>query len=136
MLDAHALDCHRRAGRIAKDCREWAVRSIRPGLLVRSVLETIEEMIRQRGAQPGFPAQSSRNSVAAHYCSPPEDDLAYQAGDCVKVDIGVHIDGYVADTAASVDLSEDGRWLPLIQASADALNAAIATVERGRYHPS
>lgn len=100
-------------------------------MLVRSVLETIEEMIRQRGAQPGFPAQSSRNSVAAHYCSPPDDDLAYQLGDCVKVDIGVHIDGYVADTAASVDLSEDGRWLPLIQASADALNAAIATVERG-----
>lgn len=131
MIDAHALDCHRRAGRIAKDCRDWAVQNIKPGVLVRFVLESIEEMIRARGAEPGFPAQSSRNAVAAHYCSPPDDDLAYQQGDCVKVDIGVHIDGYVADTAASVDLSEDGRWKPLIQASADALNAAIATVERG-----
>jgi methionyl aminopeptidase len=130
-MDAHALECHRRAGRIAKECREWAVENIKPGVLVRFVLETVEEMIRERGAQPGFPAQSSRNSTAAHYCSPPDDDLAYQEGDCVKVDIGVHVDGYVADTAASVDLSPDGRWRKLIQASADALAAAIATVERG-----
>ncbi len=131
MIDPHALDCHRRAGRIARDCREWAVASIRPGVLVRFVLETVEEMIRERGAEPGFPAQSSRNSIAAHYCSPPDDDLAYQEGDCVKVDIGVHVDGYVADTAATVDLSADGRWKPLIQASADALSAAIATLECG-----
>jgi methionyl aminopeptidase len=130
-MDAHALDCHRRAGRIARQCREWAVANIRPDVTIRHVLESIEEQIRASGAQPGFPAQSSRNSIAAHYCSAPEDELRYQEGDCVKVDIGVHVDGYVADTAASVDLSGDGRWKALIQASADALAAAIATVERG-----
>ena len=127
-MDAHALDCHRRAGKIAKECREWAAARIRPGVRVRDVLEGVEQLIRERGAEPGFPAQSSRNSVAAHYCSPPNDDLAYQDGDCVKVDIGVHVDGYVADTATSVDLSSDGRWKALIKASADALAAAIATV--------
>jgi methionyl aminopeptidase len=95
------------------------------------VLETVEEMIRARGAEPGFPAQSSRNAIAAHYCSAPGDELEYQEGDCVKVDIGVHIDGYVADTAASVDLSSDGRWGGLIKASSDALAAAIATVAPG-----
>ncbi len=131
LIDAHALECHRRAGRIAKECREWAVAIIRPAVRVRHVLETVEEMIRARGAEPGFPAQSSRNSIAAHYCSPPDDELAYQEGDCVKVDIGVHVEGYVADTAATVDLSADGRWRSLIQASADALAAAIATVEHG-----
>jgi len=130
-MDAHALECHRRAGRIARECRDWAVANIRPGVHVRHVLESVEDMIRARGAEPGFPAQSSRNSVAAHYCSPPGDELTYQEGDCVKVDIGVHVDGYVADTAASVDLSTDGRWKPLIRASADALSAAIATVGPG-----
>lgn len=98
---------------------------------MRSVLETIEEMIRARGAEPGFPAQSSRNSVAAHYCSPPADEMTYAEGDCVKVDLGVHVDGYVADTAASVDLSSDGRWAALVRASADALAAAISTIEDG-----
>jgi methionyl aminopeptidase len=129
--DKQALDCFRRAGRIAAECRNWAVQNIRPGVEVRHVLESIEQMIRDRGAQPGFPAQSSRNSVAAHYCSPPGDKLCYEVGDCVKVDIGVHVDGYVADTAATVDLSTDGRWKGLIKASSDALAAAIATVGDG-----
>ena len=130
-VDDYALDCHRRAGRIASECREWAREAIRPGVTIRSVLETIESMIRERGAERAFPAQSSRNSIAAHYCSSPDDETAYQVGDCVKVDIGVHVDGYIADTACSVDLSEDGRWTPLVRASADALAAAIATVGDG-----
>jgi methionyl aminopeptidase len=130
-MDANALDCHRRAGKIARDCRDWAAANIRPGVRVSHVLETVEEMIRARGAEPGFPAQSSRNSIAAHYCSAPGDELVYEEGDCVKVDIGVHVEGYVADTATSVDLSTDGRWKPLIKASSDALAAAIATVGSG-----
>lgn len=129
--DTEALECFRAAGRIASECREWARANIRPGVQVRYVLETVEAMIRERGAAPGFPAQSSRNSVAAHYCSAPDDEMTYEAGDCVKVDIGVHVDGYIADTAATVDLSEDGRWQGLIQASSDALAAAIATVGDG-----
>lgn len=127
-MDAHALDCHRRAGRIASECREWAKQNVRAGVRVAWVLETVERMIRERGAEPGFPAQSSRNHVAAHYCSPPGDELEYREGDCVKVDFGVHVDGYVADTAASIDLSTDRRWKRLIQASEAALAAAIATV--------
>ena len=130
-LDDHALSCYREAGRIASDCREWARANIRAGVEVRSILESIEDTIRERGAQPAFPTQSSRNSVAAHYCSRPDDPMQYEEGDCVKVDIGVHIEGYIADTACSVDLSEDGRWTPLVQASADALAAAIATVGDG-----
>ena len=127
-VDPYALDCFRRAGRIASECREWARENIKPGVRVRFILETIEEMIRERGAAPGFPAQSSRNAVAAHYCSPPNDEMCYEEGDCVKVDLGVHVDGYVADTATSVDLSTDGRWQQLVQAAADALAAAISTV--------
>lgn len=124
--DNYALDCFRRAGRIASECREWARENIRPGVTVRFILETVESMIRERGAEPGFPAQSSRNHVAAHYCSSPADELAYEEGDCVKVDIGVHVDGYIADTALTTDLSQDGRWKSLIKASSDALATAIS----------
>ena len=130
-VDPQALTSWRRAGRIASECREWAKENVKAGVLVRDVLETVESMIRERGAQPGFPAQSSRNNVAAHYCSPPGDELRYEEGDCVKVDFGVHVDGYVADTAASIDLSADKRWTPLVRASSDALAAAIATIGVG-----
>ena len=102
--DPAGLDCFRRAGRIASECREWARAQIKPGVEMRWVLETIESMIRERGGEPGFPAQSSRNHIAAHYCTHPGDPLRYEEGDCVKVDLGVHVDGYVADTAATVDL--------------------------------
>ena len=130
-VDDNALDCHRRAGRIAAECREWARENIRPGVPIRTILETVEAKIRAHGAAPAFPAQSSRNSIAAHYCSSPTDETTYEVGDCVKVDIGVHVDGYIADTACSVDLSDDGRWAGLVKASADALSAAIATVGDG-----
>ncbi len=130
-VDSHALECWRKAGRIASECREWARENVRPGVELRHVLETVEDMIRERGGEPGFPAQTSRNYCAAHYCSPPGDRTVYEEGDCVKVDFGVHVDGYVADTATTIDLSPDGRWEKLIRASSDALAAAIALVGTG-----
>jgi methionyl aminopeptidase len=130
-MDAYGLECTRRAGKIAALCREWARGAVAPGVRLRDILEGIEERIRAGGGQPAFPAQTSRNSIAAHYCSAPEDDTCYEVGDCVKVDLGVHVDGYIADTACSIDLSSDGRWTPLIRASADALAAAIRLVGDG-----
>jgi len=130
-VDQAALECFRKAGRIASECREWAKENIRPGVRIQTVLETIEDKIRAQGAAPGFPAQSSRNSVAAHYCSGLDDPQVYAEGDCVKVDIGVHVDGYVADTAATVDLSADKRWTPLVESARNALSAAIFAVRDG-----
>jgi methionyl aminopeptidase len=130
-VEPPGLEGFRKAGRIASECREWAKENIKPGVEMRWVLETIEQMIRERGGEPGFPAQSSRNNIAAHYCTHPSDPLRYQEGDVVKVDLGVHVDGYVADTAATIDLSSDARWKKLVQASSDALAAAIATVGDG-----
>jgi len=123
--DSEALEKWREAGRIASDCREWAREQVRPGVRLRDILEGVEARMRERGAEPAFPAQTSRNHIAAHYCSPPADETRYEEGDCVKVDFGVHVDGYVADTAATFDLSSDGRWGTLIKASSDALAAAI-----------
>lgn len=131
-MDAEGLEKTRAAGKIAARCREWAREAIRPGVKLRTILETIESMIREEGAAPAFPAQTSRNECAAHYCSSPDDETVYEEGDVVKVDMGVHVDGWIADTACTVDLSGDGRNADLIQASADALAAAISLVEPGR----
>ena len=127
----YEVDCFRRGGKIIAEVREWAKEAIKPGVEMRFILETVEDMIRERGAQPGFPAQSSRNSIAAHFCTSPSDEIQYEVGDCVKIDIGAHIDGYVVDTAATVDLSEDGRWQELIASTEDALAAAIKQVSDG-----
>lgn len=131
-MEAEALESWRKAGRINSECRAWAAEAIKPGVTIQSVLEGIEERIYEKGAAPAFPAQSSRNHIAAHYCTGLDERQTYEVGDCVKVDLGVHVDGYIADSAVTVDLSDDGRWKNLIQASRDALNAAIALVEPGR----
>jgi methionyl aminopeptidase len=130
-IDPESMEKWRKAGKIAAECREWARAEVKPGIRIRHILETVEEMMRKEGAQPAFPAQSSRNHIAAHYCSPPDDETVYEEGDCVKIDFGVHVDGWVADTATSIDLSEDGCWGKLIQASADALKGAINTLGPG-----
>ncbi|MEK9675193.1 MAG: type II methionyl aminopeptidase [Chloroflexota bacterium] len=120
------LEIFRKAGKIAADARNWAAQNIAPGVLLRELQKGMEERIRDAGALPSFPAQTSRNHVAAHYCSSPTDKTRFEENDLVKIDVGAHIDGYVTDTGVSVDLSRDGRWSSMIAAASDALDAAIA----------
>ena len=91
----------------------------------------IEEMIRERGAEPAFPVQSSRNHVAAHYCASPEDETRYAEGDLAKLDIGVHIGGFVVDTATTVNLGDRPENRRLVEAARAALEAAIVAAGPG-----
>jgi methionyl aminopeptidase len=119
------LETLREAGRIASDARNWAAETIKPGYRLRDLQEGMEAMIREAGALPPFPAQTSRNKVAAHFCSSPYDNYKFEENDLVKIDVGAHIDGLIVDTGVSADLSEDQRWAGMIGAASDALDAAI-----------
>jgi methionyl aminopeptidase len=119
------LETLREAGRIAADSRNWAADAISPGTLLRDLQDGMETLIREAGAMPSFPAQTSRNTIAAHYCSSPSDKTRFEENDLVKIDVGAHIDGLVVDTGVSADLSTDGRWSAMIGAASDALDAAI-----------
>ena len=79
-------------------------RRIRPGAPLREVCEAVEDEIHRRGGALAFPVQSSRNDVAAHYCPSPEDETLYATGDLAKLDLGVHVDGWVVDTALTVNV--------------------------------
>ena len=91
----------------------------------------VEEEIEKRGGHPAFPAQTSRNAVAAHYCPPPEDASEYAMGDLAKLDLGVHVDGFVVDTAVTVDVGGVSRQADLVDGTRDALDAAIALARPG-----
>jgi len=131
MTSPEALECLREAGRIAAAARDHGAALIRPGASVRAVCEAVEDEIRRRGGQPAFPAQSSRNHVAAHYCPSPEDDTAYETGDVAKLDIGVHVDGWVVDTALTVNVGDVPANRRLVQAAEAALEAAIGAAAAG-----
>lgn len=130
-LSAAELDAFREAGRISARARDWAAAEVRPGALARRVQEGVEQLIREDGGLPSFPAQTSINEVAAHYCSGTSDTAKFKTGDLVKVDVGAHVDGYPADTGLTVDLSPDGRWSGLVAAAAGALDAAISALGDG-----
>jgi len=116
---------------VAAAARDLGASLIVPGASLLQVCETVEDEIRRRGAAPAFPAQSSRNHVAAHYCPSPEDRTVYAEGDLAKLDVGVHIDGYVVDTALTVNVGDQPEGRRLVEAAGTALEAAIAAAGPG-----
>jgi methionyl aminopeptidase len=122
------LDKYREAGRILAAVREGAVAKVKEGALLLEVAEFVEQSTREKGGEPAFPCNISRNEEAAH-ASPSIDDETVFEKDLVKLDIGVHVDGYIADSAVTVDLS--GEHKELVEAAEAALNAAIDLVRDG-----
>ncbi len=123
------LDKYRQAGRIAATARKQAAAAIAPGVRYVDILDGAEDYIRSQGAELAFPAQVSVNGIAAHDCCGPDDPRVFVDGDVAKVDLGVHIEGCIADTAETVDLG--GEHSALLEASRQALEAAIALVRPG-----
>ena len=130
-LEPGALEKFREAGRIAREARELGISLIEPGVLLRHVLEQVEKFIFDQGGGPAFPAQISRNHIAAHYCCHPSDQTVFETEDVVKLDVGVEVAGYVADNAQSKYLGTNPDWHRLIEASASGLRAALDTVGPG-----
>jgi len=126
-LASQPLEALREAGRIAALARERGSLIIGAGARVRDVCVAVEEEIRRLGGEVAFPVQSSRNHVAAHYCPSPEDETVYARGDLAKLDIGVHVDGYLVDTALTVNVGDDPERRRFVAAASAALEAAIAT---------
>lgn len=97
-----SLECYLKAGRIASEVRELARRKNHVGSTLSEVCEAVESEIRTRNGAPAFPVNVSLNEIAAHYTAEPNDLTEVKEGDVLKIDIGVHVEGYIADTAVTV----------------------------------
>lgn len=131
MISPDVLEKLKQAGRIAAAARDEGARRIVVGARVRDVCVAVEEEIHRQGGQLAFPVQSSRNHVAAHYCPSLQDETAYAEGDLAKLDVGVHVDGWVVDTALTVNVGDRAENRLLVRAAEEALRAAIATLAPG-----
>lgn len=121
------IEKYRQAGKILSEVRGKAVEKVTEGASLLMVAEFTENLIREKGGEPAFPVNISRNDEAAH-STPSLHDKAVFGKDIVKLDIGVHIDGYIADTAITVDLSGNPK---LVKAAEDALEEAIKIIRSG-----
>lgn len=129
-MDPDILDKLRKAGKINADAREYGRKLVKIGASLLDVSDKIEEFILKHGGGLAFPAQLSRNDQAAHNCAAHEDKALFKEGDLVKVDLGVHIDGWVTDSATTVNLGGKEQDTH-VKAAHAALDAAIKALGPG-----
>jgi methionyl aminopeptidase len=127
--DKEAIDKFRLSGKILRETREEMKVFVREGMPIIEVCEHAEALIKKKGGKPAFPCNVSIDEIAAHYTSPPNDRKRIPKNSLVKVDIGVHVDGYVTDTAVTVCFNPEHR--SLVDAAERALKVAIENIQPG-----
>ena len=128
-MDKDILEKYKKAGEIAKTVREESKKLVKPGVKILDIAEKIEARIAELGGIPAWPLNISINDVAAHYSPASDDETEIKEGDMVKLDVGVAVDGYIADTAATVALLEEDK--KLVEASEKAVEEAIKLIKPG-----
>ncbi len=111
-----------KAGKIASEIKAWIKPIIKKDMPLLEIAELIENKIIESGGKPAFPVNLSINEIAAHY-TPTHDDETKAHG-LLKIDFGVHIDGWISDNAFSIDLENSETNKKLIEASRKALENA------------
>lgn len=104
-------------------------RFVREGQSIHEVCEKAEGLICEKDARPAFPCNVSVNEIAAHFTSPPNDDRAIPPRSLVKVDVGVHLEGYIADTAVTICFNPE--YENLVSTAEEALKVAVDTIRDG-----
>jgi methionyl aminopeptidase len=123
------LQKYQRAGKIAKEVREEIRKIVKEGMPIIDICEKVEGLTREKGGKPAFPCNVSVNEVAAHYTSPPDDKQTIPEKSIVKVDIGVHLDGYIADTATTVCFNSE--YEDMVNTAEEALEKAVELLQPG-----
>ena len=117
------------AGKIASEVRENARKKYHVGSTLLEICESIEKEIESKGGKCAFPVNASLNEIAAHYTAEPNDSTVVKEADLLKIDLGVQINGYIADTAVTV--CYDPNYDYLVQAAESALKDAMSIMRVG-----
>ena len=123
-MNNEVYDKYKLAGKIAAEARDFGINLLKSDVKFLDVANNIESKIIEKGGGLAFPVNISINEIAAHYSPKHDDTITLNKDDVVKLDIGAHIDGYIADTAITVEIGNN-KYNKMIKASSDALDAAI-----------
>jgi len=123
------IESYVKAGEIAREVKEFARGLINPGMKLIDVADAVDAKIVELGGEAAFPVNLSLNEVAAHYTPTPGDEKVAEG--ILKVDIGVAVDGFIADTAFSVDLTSGNDYRGLMELNEKILSAISDKIFRG-----
>jgi methionyl aminopeptidase len=134
------LDHMARAGTIVADTLSLLGENIRPGAMTAELDQLADEFIRSRGGVPTFKGYRGPYPYPASICTSPNDvvvhgipdEYALAEGDILSVDVGVTLDGFVADSAYTFPVGEiDAETERLLEVGNAALHAGIDRARTG-----
>ncbi len=128
-MNEEIYEQYRKAGRVLGKALSAGAKMVKEGVRYLDVAEEIERIISSE-AGLSFPVNISVNEVAAHYTPSLNDSLKFKKGDVVKIDAGSHVNGYIGDSALTVEVGSNENE-HIIKASEEALQEAIEIVRAG-----
>ncbi len=129
-----------RAGTIVADTLSLLGENIRPGTTTAELDQLADEFIRSKGGVPTFKGYRGPYPYPASICTSPNDvvvhgipgEYALAEGDILSVDVGVTLDGFVADSAYTFPVGEiDPETERLLEVGNAALHAGIDQARAG-----
>ena len=118
------------AGKLARNALNFGKTLIQNGASMLDVTESIEDFVIEKNGELAFPTNLAVNNVGAHWTPSTKSKEIFHTGDVVKLDVGVHIEGYIGDNALTVEIGSD-KYSKMIEASREALNTAIEIASPG-----
>ncbi|MGQ9479429.1 MAG: type II methionyl aminopeptidase [Thermoproteota archaeon] len=128
-MQEEEIEKYLKAGEIARKVKRESRRWIEPGRSLLQICEKIEERIIELGGSPAFPCNIGVNDIAAHFTPPPFHVDVIPSVGLVKVDFGVHVDGYIVDTAFTIPFSK--RYVDIVETSEESLRRASRILKVG-----
>ncbi|MHA2180936.1 MAG: type II methionyl aminopeptidase [Promethearchaeota archaeon] len=130
-MDDSIIQDYIKAGKGVIAAKKLAKSIIKPGITFLEVANRCEAEITKMGCGLSFPINLSLNEIAAHYSPPIGDDTIIPEKGLLKIDIGAHFNGYIADSAFTINLDDDPNLQNYADAAKEALDAAIDLFKPG-----
>ncbi|KEG10483.1 putative aminopeptidase, putative,metallo-peptidase, Clan MG, Family M24 [Trypanosoma grayi] len=139
---------YKKAASWCNETLQQLLESIKPGVTVCELCKLGDDIIAKKlktmfkGTEKGvaFPTCISVNNCVAHNSPAPGDETASQEiklGDVVHIDLGIHVDGYCAQVAHTVQVTEnnelgvDEKAAKVLAATHSILNTAMRKMRPG-----
>jgi len=129
-LNPEEIQKWKTAGKLARNALHFGRDLIKAEKSMLNVTEEIELFVKKNGGELAFPTNLAINNVGAHWTPSSKSSEIFCKGDVVKLDVGVHIDGYIGDNALTLEIGST-NYTKMIEASREALNAAINVAVAG-----
>lgn len=126
------------AGVVLGECLDGLIARARPGVTTAELDAWAESFIRAAGGAPTF---LGYRGFPASICSSPNDMVVHgipgsyraTAGDILSIDVGVTLNGYVADSAVTLPMgSVTAEAQRLLDVTRESLEAGLAECREGR----